>query len=215
MPRRAVLNLVLLLLTAVVLLGGFALHWDPARPNYEYFPDMAHSSRYDTFSRNPVLPGRETLQPPVPSTIARGYLPLHYSPGKEDAARAGDELRSPFALIQPDHIARGQFLFSNFCVHCHGLAALGDGPVTKRGFPPPPSLLAPHARDIKDGQIFHIITFGQANMPPHAAQISPEDRWALIAYVRSVQAQNPPTAVAAPAAGASSVPVQAKAGGAQ
>ena len=212
MPRRAVLNLVLLLLSAVTLLGGFALHWDPGKPNDEYFPDMAHSPRYDTFSHNPVLPGGETLQPSVPNTIARGYVPLHYSPGKEDAVRAGEELTSPYALNQSDRISRGEFLFSNFCVHCHGLAALGDGPVTKRGFPAPPSLLAPHAREVKDGQIFHIITFGQANMPPHGAQIAPEDRWALVAYVRSLQAQNPP-APAPTTAATNSTPLPAKTGG--
>lgn len=215
MPRRAVLNLVLLVLAAVTLLGGFALHWDPAKPNYEYFPDMAHSPRYDTFSLNPVLPGGVTLQSSVPNTIARGALPVHYSSSKEDAVRAGDELKNPWALNQPDRIARGQFLFSNFCAHCHGLAALGDGPVTKRGFPAPPSLLALHARDIKDGQIFHIITFGQANMPPHATQISPQDRWALIAYIRSLQAQNPPAPVAPSAATASSTAAPVRAGGAQ
>jgi mono/diheme cytochrome c family protein len=211
MPRRAVLNLALLLLTAVTLFGRFALYWDPAKPNYEYFPNMAHSPRYDTFSPNPVLPGGETLQPPVPKTIARGYLPLRYSAGKEDAARAGDELTSPFPLADARQIARGQFLFSNFCQHCHGSGGLGDGPVTKRGFPPPPSLLAPHARTIKDGQVFHIVTFGQGNMPAHAAQISPEDRWAVVAYLRSLQAQNPPPPVAA----ANLAPVPARAGGAQ
>lgn len=211
MPRRAVLNLTLLALTAITLLGGFVLHWDPAKPNYEYFPNMAHSPRYNTFSLNPVLPGGVTLQPPVPQTIARGYSPLHYAATKEDAARAGDELTSPFALNQPNRVARGQFLFSNFCVHCHGLAALGDGPVTKRGFPPPPSLLAAHAREIKDGQIFHIITFGQGNMPPHAAQLAPEDRWALVAYLRLLQAQNPlrPTTTTVAAA---SPPASATAG---
>jgi mono/diheme cytochrome c family protein len=200
MPRRAVLNLILLVLAAVTLGSGWALRWDPAKPNYEYFPDMAHSPRYNAFSPNPVLPNRQTLQPPVPGTIPRGLLPLGFAAGPQEAARAGAELHSPFPLNDPTHIARGAFLFANFCQHCHGAGGLGDGPVAKRGFPPPPSLLAAHARSLPDGQIFHILTFGQGNMPAHASQIARGDRWNLVAYVRSLQRQNPlpPPAPAAP-----------------
>jgi hypothetical protein len=66
----------------------------------------------------------------------------------------------------------------------------------KRGYPPPPSLLADNARRIKDGQIFHIITYGQNNMPSYAAQVSVEDRWRAIVFVRSLQAQAPAPATA-------------------
>ncbi len=191
MPRRAVLNLFLLVLAAVTLGTGWVLRWDPGKPNYEYFPDMAHSPRSNAFAPNAVLPNGETLQTPVPGTIARGDLPLEYTSTPQDAARAGEELSSPFSITDPAHIARGEFLFANMCQHCHGAGALGDGPVTKRGFPPPPSLLAPHARSIKDGQIFHILTYGQGNMPAHVSQISREDRWNLVAYVRSLQTKNP------------------------
>lgn len=191
MSRRAVLNLVLLVLAVVTLGSGWALRWDPAKPNYEYFPDMAHSPRSNAFAPNAVLPNAETLQTPVPGTIARGDLPLEYTATPQDAARAGEELTSPFPVNDPAHVARGEFLFTNMCQHCHGAGALGDGPVTKRGFPPPPSLLAVHARTIKDGQIFHILTYGQGNMPAHASQFSREDRWNLVAYVRSLQAKNP------------------------
>lgn len=191
MTPRAVLNLILLVLAAVTLGSGWALRWDPARPNYEYFPDMAHSPRYNAFAPNPVLAAGETLQPPVAGTIARGDLPLDFGPGPQEATRAGEVLHSLFPVSDPAHVARGALLFGNMCQHCHGAGGLGDGPVTQRGFPPPPSLLAPHARAIKDGQVFHILTYGQGNMPAHAAQLSREDRWDLVAYVRSVQAAAP------------------------
>jgi mono/diheme cytochrome c family protein len=45
---------------------------------------------------------------------------------------------------------------------------------------------------MKDGQIFHILTYGQNNMPSYAGQISRDDRWKVIAYVRSLQAQRAP-----------------------
>jgi hypothetical protein len=69
---------------------------------------------------------------------------------------------------------------------------LGDGTIAKRGFPPPPSLLADKAKNIKDGQMFHIMTYGQANMPSLVSQVLPLDRWRVIKYVRSVQKQTLP-----------------------
>ncbi len=50
---------------------------------------------------------------------------------------------------------------------------------------------------MKDGQIFHVLTFGQNNMPSYASQLSREDRWNVITYVRSLQKQaSPPSAIA-------------------
>jgi mono/diheme cytochrome c family protein len=53
--------------------------------------------------------------------------------------------------------------------------------------PPPPSLVAGRALTLKDGQIFHILTYGQNNMASYASQIDREDRWRAILYVRSLQ----------------------------
>jgi hypothetical protein len=47
--------------------------------------------------------------------------------------------------------------------------------------------MAEKALQLSGGQMFHIITYGQKNMPSHAAQVPPDDRWRVIAYVRSLQ----------------------------
>ena len=91
----------------------------------------------------------------------------------------------------------GEFVFENYCATCHGAGGLGNGPVAQRGFPPPPSLLADKTRKMKDGHLFHVLTYGQNNMPSYASQISREDRWNVIGYVRSLQNAAPvPTAPA-------------------
>jgi mono/diheme cytochrome c family protein len=59
--------------------------------------------------------------------------------------------------------------------------------VTKQGVPPPPSLLAERALRMADGQMYHIITFGQGNMAAYASQVEREDRWRVINYVRELQ----------------------------
>ncbi len=58
-----------------------------------------------------------------------------------------------------------------------------------RGFPAPPSLVDQHAVILKDGQLFHILSYGQVNMASYASQLSWEDRWKVILFVRSLQPQ--------------------------
>ena len=187
---RAILNAVLLL----ALLGAAALAWmrsDAAKTNYELFPDMAHSVRSNAFAPNANLANGQTLQAPPAGSIPRGFMPLHYAATPQDAARAGEELVSPDVPVNERALQRGTQVFANFCSECHGASATGNGPVAQRGYPPPPSLLAEHAVKMKDGQLFHILTYGQNNMPSYASQLSRQDRWDAIAYVRSLQAAVP------------------------
>jgi mono/diheme cytochrome c family protein len=123
---------------------------------------------------------------------------LHYAATKEDALRAGDELSNPVQLAATTDSAllvassqRGAETYRVFCIVCHGAAGNGDGPVAQKGYPPPPSLLTGNSRLMKDGQIFHLLTYGQANMPAFAGQISREQRWDLVNYIRTLQ---PPAA---------------------
>lgn len=179
-------------LLAAAFLASFGLMWasrrDVHQPNLEIFPEMAHAPRYAAFAPNPVLPHGMTLQVPPTGTIPRGLLPLHYAATPEGAARAGAELESPLAADDAEALARGEQVYRNFCVPCHGAGGRGDGLAAQRGVPPPPSFLAEHAVAMKDGQLFHVLTYGQANMASYASQISREDRWRVILYVRSLQA---------------------------
>lgn len=198
MSRRT-LNLLL----SVAFVASVALNWavrrDSARPNREFFPEMVRSPRYNAFSPNPNFADGKTLQPPVPGTVPRGYLPIHYRATPQDAARAGEELQNPFsredarAPIESGRaLERGAHVYTNFCQPCHGSAARGNGPVVLRGYPAPPSLLGEKALKMKDGQMFHILSYGQGNMPLYSSQLPREDRWQVIVFVRSLQRQAAP-----------------------
>ncbi len=179
---------VLLLLAFVGSLGlNWALGRDLSQPNSDFLPGMAEPVSYGAFAPNPNFPDGKTLREPAPGTIARGHLPLHYRPTPEDAVRAGQELHSPFRADDAAVRERGATVFANYCQVCHGPQGLGDGPVTRRGVPPPPSFLTGKSKDMKDGQLFHILTYGQGNMPSYASQLSREDRWHAIVHVRSLQ----------------------------
>ena len=207
---RIAINAFLFVGVLALIVANFVLRPNPARLNYEFLPQMAHSPRYSAFAPNPNFADEMTMHAPPPGAIPRGLMPLHYSATPQDATRAGEELKSPVDPSSQQARQRGTVVFANYCTVCHGAGGLGNGTVTQRGFPPPPSLLAEHALKMKDGQMFHLLTFGQNNMPSYAGQLSREDRWNVIAYVRVLQAQaaaNPPGA--ATAASGSSVPMPA------
>lgn len=181
------------ILLFLALLVTVALNWvaggDLSQPNLEFLPEMVHSVPFDAFAPNPVFADGKTLQQPAAGTIVRGSLPFSYAAGPEEALRAGRELQSPFPLDQAYVRERGGVIYAAFCQHCHGATGLGDGAVSQRGFPPPPSLLADQARQMPDGRMFHVLTYGQGNMPSHASQLIPDDRWRVIAYLRTLQSR--------------------------
>jgi mono/diheme cytochrome c family protein len=127
-------------------------------------------------------------------SVARGYLPFEYPATPDGALLAGQQLENPFAAADAGAVARGAIVYGNFCAVCHGGAGHGDGPVTRKGVPPPPSLLLQHALEMADGQMFHVITAGQANMASYASQIDRADRWRAILHVRRLQAASTETA---------------------
>lgn len=83
-------------------------------------------------------------------------------------------------------LARGRARFDVYCAVCHGLLGDGESQVAlNMSLRKPPSL---HAyRDVPDGHIFRVITHGFGLMPPYAPELSVEDRWAVVAYVRALQ----------------------------
>lgn len=167
----------------LALLGG--CDRDPAEPNREYMPDMASSMAFESFSPNPLTKDGRTMMAPPKGTVSRTQELYAYAPGPEEAARAARELENPVPETDLVH-ERGQIAFARWCSPCHGLTGQGDGPVT-RLFPRPPSLLAPHAQDLADGQIFHVISWGQGLMRGYAQQIEPRDRWMILHHIRKMQ----------------------------
>lgn len=180
-----VLNSLLLVLLVVMMGVIFFVRRDYTMRNIELLPGMVSYVAYRPQASTPLPLQR---QPLVAGTVVHGFEPFPYRATPEDAVRAGLELSSPLQLKDSTaDLQRGAEVFATMCKPCHGAGGAGDGVIAQRGFPPPPSLLAENARTIKDGQIYHIITFGQRNMPGLAAQVTRTDRWRLVKYIRSLQ----------------------------
>lgn len=184
-----------ILLGLVVLAALFALHTglnrDTSQRNVEVFTEMAYSKAYESFSANPNFSDGLTLQPLVAGVVPRGSERFPYGEGEEEAVRAGEELVSPVAADDADALAQGASLYATYCLPCHDVRGEGNGPVVLRGMVRPPMLGAARAMEMKDGQMFHILTKGQGNMASYAMQLAPRERWAVIAHVRKLQGGPP------------------------
>jgi mono/diheme cytochrome c family protein len=155
------LNLFLLATLVALVAANLGLSDNPTQKNREVMPEMVRTIAYKSFSANPNFDDGKTLQLPPEGTVPRQSAPAR--------------------------IRSGAMVYQTYCQPCHGGAGKGDGPVAMRGFPPPPSLLADHALQLTDDQIFEIVTRGQKNMPSYAVQTSPQDRRAAISHIRSLQ----------------------------
>ncbi|HEU5049906.1 MAG TPA: cytochrome c [Gemmatimonadales bacterium] len=103
--------------------------------------------------------------------------------------------RNPATLV-----ARGDSLFHTYCAVCHGSTGNGVAPITFRF--PAPSLLTPLTIGRSDGYIYSMIRYGRGLMPRYGDKIyRPEDRWAIVNYVRTLQAGAPRADTATAAAG--------------
>lgn len=163
---------------------------DLTQRSYEvnFMTEMVYSQAGEPFARNEALPGGRTQQQLVAGTIVRGQMPLNFGLGADEAIRAGSELSNPFAGDTSVR-ERGAELYGIYCTVCHDAGGKGRGPVVMRGMLPPPSLLASRAAGMADGEMFHILTYGQGNMASYAAQLGEDERWKVIAYVRTLQGQ--------------------------
>lgn len=162
---------------------------DKTHPGYAYMPDMYYSEAYNANSENPVFRDSITNQMPVPGTIARGKMPYPYQPKNfSDQIAAGNELKNP-VTANPKNLVEGKVKFEIFCMICHG--ELGDGNgylyTSKKYAMKPTSLIDSYVQNKKDGELFHVITVGSLSglMGAHGSQISAEDRWKIITYIRN------------------------------
>lgn len=176
---------IILALTA----GFLSCNKDKNNPGYTFWPDMANTPAYKTYSGNSVFANGLTMQAPPEGSIARGTMPYPYkAKSPEDQQRAGLELKNPVEAT-PANLAEGKRQYEIYCMNCHGPKGNGDGYLyTSKLFPAKPRVLVePFVQDKPDGELYHIITVGSLStlMGAHGSQISPENRWKIVHYVRT------------------------------
>ena len=168
--------------------------------------DMHNQPKYRPLRASAFFEDTSSARPLVEGTIARGTLQTDaaFFTGKNGAMLVNE---LPFAVTQAV-LDRGQERFNIYCTPCHDTTGSGNGLVVQRGYPRPQTYHSDRLRNVEVGYFFDVMTNGFGRMPDYRAQISPRDRWNIVAYIRAMQAtqQNPAAAAASPAPPASPTP---------
>jgi mono/diheme cytochrome c family protein len=174
--------------------------------------DMQDQPRLKSFKESDFFQNQMGSRQPVPGTVARGYLREDKAlyTGKKDEVSTeapqtvtdadGNVLVASFpndidyfpVPVNQELLDRGQDRFKIYCSVCHGPLGNGDGMIVRRGFSKPPSYHDDRLRNAPVGHFFDVATNGSGKMNGYAAQVSVADRWAIVAYIRTLQiSQNP------------------------
>lgn len=164
------------------------------QPAYHVVPDMDFQPKVKAQTRFALFDDQRGMRQPPEGTVPYGEL-------QEDdlfyRGRSGDDWAREFpeqVTLDDAKMERGRERFGIYCAPCHGLAGDGDGMVAQRAealqqgtWVPPSDLHQAYIREQPVGQVFNTITHGIRNMPAYGPQIVPDDRWAIVLYVRALQ----------------------------
>ena len=181
----------LLMMIPLALLGKARITNSPT-PRAMVVFDMDNQDKVKTQKANSLFADGRGMRVRPEGTVARGDIVgnPHLSDGKVDGEWAETFPR----MVDDALMERGRERFGIYCAPCHGFAGEGDGMIAQRAnslmegtWVPPTNLhdAAVTARPV--GHLYNTIKRGIRNMPPYAAQIPVDDRWAIVAYVRALQ----------------------------
>lgn len=197
----------ILLCIFVVALSGWRGQTSP-KPPIEIFPDMVRQPRVNPQTPSNFYADGRSARQPVAGTVPFGYVvPNAYytnsgnnyksasipggfsdAPDYFNTGKIGDSYGEGFPLeVTPELMERGGERFAIHCAICHGATGAGNGIVSQYGLVGIANFHQERLRTMPEGQIFNTITNGKNTMGAYGAQITVEDRWAIIAYIRALQ----------------------------
>jgi mono/diheme cytochrome c family protein len=166
--------------------------------------EMAHQPSYRPLTPSEQFENGRSARPLEPGVVPRGYLrsdsdlyrgvpPTSLKP--ELAAVLGPAwalVSPPYTTVFPFKLTeagmqRGRAQFNIYCSVCHDRIGTGHGRIPQRGYLGPPSLHSRRLRAAPEGYLFEVISEGLGGMPAYGDQVTPQDRWLIIAYIRALQ----------------------------
>src|ERR1700746_900127 len=138
-----------------------------------------------------------SVRPQVENTVARGQLRenAYFDTGLING-KEGDGMPFPATL---EVLERGQERYNVYCTPCHSRVGNGIGMIVQRGYMKAGSFHSTRLETAPLGHFFHVISNGYGAMPDYASQITPEDRWAIVAYIKALQLSQKATEADVPA----------------
>lgn len=160
---------------------------------------MHDAPKYEPLEASEIFADGTSARPLIPGTVARGLLreDRHLYTGMSADGELVDDLPFP---VTHELVERGRERYNAFCSPCHDRVGNGRGMVVQRGFKQPNTFHSDRLRATPVGYFFDVITKGFGEMSSYAAQVEPEDRWAIAAYIRALQlSQSAPVELLSPA----------------
>ena len=161
--------------------------------------------RQDMHNQPKFIPQRGTdfyadgrsARPQVENTVARGQRreDAYFYTGMQDG-KEGNVMPFPVTM---QVLERGQERYNIYCTPCHSRVGNGEGMIVQRGYRPAGNYHTPRLMAAPLGHFFFVVTNGFGAMPDYAAQLSPQDRWAVVAYIKALQLSQEATPADAPA----------------
>ena len=141
-------------------------------------------------------------RPQVVNTVARGQLheDSYFYTGVVQGANGYREEQNlmPFPVTL-EVLKRGQERFNVYCSPCHSRVGNGLGAIVDRGYKPAANFHDQVRLSQPVSHYFYVMTHGYGAMPDYSAQLVPEDRWAVAAYIRALQLSQAATSKDVPA----------------
>ncbi len=189
-----------LTLASAVATAGCARGCTSSRPPIHLNPSMDNQPKVRPQAASTFFYDGAAMREPVPGTVAVGGL-------KEDAPFfTGKGADGQFVATNPvpvdeKVVERGRDRYRIYCQPCHDARGDGRGILFQRGSVPTASFHQEKVLKYTDGQIFDVITNGQGLMAAYRWPIPPADRWAIVAYLRTLQRERAARAADVPAPG--------------
>ena len=172
----------------VILIIFSSCNHDRKTPNVQYVDDMVTPIAYEDYSINPNFANGQTEQLPIEGTVARGKMPYSFEKTAEGQKLAGEKLINPIKTNK-ETLIKGQERYNIYCMICHGKQGKGNGTLFTSGkfTAQPTNLSEERIINMKDGELYHIITKGSVSglMGAHGSQIKREDRWKIINFIKN------------------------------
>ncbi|MCE0523076.1 MAG: cytochrome c [Methylacidiphilales bacterium] len=190
------LHLVLILVVVLIVsMAGLRGHHF-THPPFEIFPDMNYQDKVKDQVPSAFFADGNSARPPIPGTVAE-EMPAqddYWSTGKWDDAHWGNgipvhDARDGGRPLQVDeaNMARGRERYTISCEVCHGAVGDGKGIVSKYGLTTAANYHQDRLRQEPDGKIFDTITNGSGQMLGYGYNITIDDRWRIVMYLRALQ----------------------------
>jgi mono/diheme cytochrome c family protein len=146
------------------------------------FSWMSEQEKVIVQESSDLFPNGAGMQIPVEGSVARGFIPYQF---KNKLEEAGKYLVNP-VIPNAENLEVGKNKYNIYCSPCHGYLAEGDSRLNGQ-FPNPPNLHSEKVRNWTDGSVYHVIVEGQNVMPSYSSQLSRQERWAVVNYLRVLQ----------------------------